>query len=393
MLSKSINVTRFKVAYTTGKGSALANVFDSLKLFSFKPIDDIPEETSCGWTTWEDLTDTDWSTAPPEKGEYMAFAMRIDTRKVPPAILDKELSLAFKEEEKRMLEVGKKFISRERKAELKDKTKLRLMMKTMPTPKQIGVIWNTTEDTVMILSVNDKEVARFEDLFAHSFFAKLEPYQMDVINAPPSEFLPWIWFNSEVRGGKISHELRAEAREKMVLSTATSSVSAVCAVEEAKLALKLGKTMTSLSVMFDNLTDWGTTVFGGNVSQLGSLKLPPYDRTQDDEPDSEFLDRVFCMEKIFSYVDDTYKHFQSVKASVEREMGVWIYGSLDQVPPKQLSLPMAGASSLDSEHEDAPACSTCAHVSGDTECSSCKMDTLGNYAPRQEQAAATQEVQ
>ena len=41
-----------------------------------------------------------------------------------------------------------------------------------------------------------------------------------------------------------------------------------------------------------------------------------------------------------------------------------------------------------SEHEDAPACSTCAHVSGDTECSSCKMDTLNNYAPRQEQAAA-----
>ena len=48
-----------------------------------------------------------WRSAPPEKGAYLAFALRLDTRRIPPAVLKKYVTIALREEG-RIKEQGKK---------------------------------------------------------------------------------------------------------------------------------------------------------------------------------------------------------------------------------------------------------------------------------------------
>ena len=55
-----------------------------LRQFAFQDIDDIAEERGWGWTSFEDMLDTQWRSAPPEKGAYLAFALRLDARRILP---------------------------------------------------------------------------------------------------------------------------------------------------------------------------------------------------------------------------------------------------------------------------------------------------------------------
>lgn len=99
---------------------------DKLKQFAFRDIDDIPEMQSQGWTSFEDMLDTDWAEAPPQKGAYLVFSLRLDSRRIPAGVVKKHLALALRQEKERMREQNKTFISRERKKELKEQVLLRL---------------------------------------------------------------------------------------------------------------------------------------------------------------------------------------------------------------------------------------------------------------------------
>ena len=351
MLTKSINATLFTVDFgPLDKQDILLRAPTNLKVHCFMSIDDIPEPFSCGWVSWEDIADTTWSVAPPEKGQYMAFALRIDTRRIPPALLDKEVSVALKAEETLLQEQGRKFVSRERKQELKEQVKLRLMRHTMPTPKQIGIIWDTLNNTVFALTTNDKELGYIKDLFYRSFHVELLEPEMNFDTAPPSEFLAWFWFNSEVKSGFIDDGVIITTTEKMVLSSlGAGQVSTDGAAEEAKLALRLGKTLTSLGVSMDDSNVVGKAQLSGRINQMNSVKLAPYDRQRDEEEDAFFLDRVFCLERMFAMLNGAYLRFQVVRESVELEQGVWIYGTAGAIPPKQL--PLMGGHNVDAPQQ------------------------------------------
>ena len=74
---------------------------DKLRQYSFKDIDNLPEERSWGWVNIDDMLDSEWITSPPEKGGYITFSLRLDTRRVSPAVLKKHTMLALREEEAR----------------------------------------------------------------------------------------------------------------------------------------------------------------------------------------------------------------------------------------------------------------------------------------------------
>jgi hypothetical protein len=69
------------------------------------------------------MQDFSWATSVPEKGYFLCFAFRMDTRKIPPVVLRLHLDQALKEEKKR---TDANFVSRERKKELKEQVSLRL---------------------------------------------------------------------------------------------------------------------------------------------------------------------------------------------------------------------------------------------------------------------------
>ena len=179
-LKRSTSFTRFRI--TDSVSSLLwAEIGERLRRNAFTDIDDLPEERSAGWTSFEDMLDTTFTVNPVEKGQYLAFALRLDTRRVPPAVIKKHLAVALRKEEAQNREMGKKFVSRERKKELKEQILLRLKMRFLPIPAEFQVIWNTAESMVYFASTQQKMLDLFEALFVKTFelhIVPLSPYEL-----------------------------------------------------------------------------------------------------------------------------------------------------------------------------------------------------------------------
>jgi len=181
----SCTFTRYRILEQPS-AALWAQVPSLLKRHAFQDIDALPGELrSFGWTSFEDMLDIEWATAPPEKGAYLTFALRLETRRVPPAVLKKHHALAVREEKRRIAEQGKQFISRERKKELKEQVLLRLMRHFLPIPAIFDVIWATEAGLVYFASTQRKILDMFEDFFIKCFELSLEqltPYGLAAVS-------------------------------------------------------------------------------------------------------------------------------------------------------------------------------------------------------------------
>ena len=179
-LKSSTIFTRFRIVDDI-PSELWAGIPDKLRQFAFQDIDDIPEERSFGWTNFDDMLDTAWKVSPPEKAEYLAFSLRLDTRRIPPAVLKKHTRLALLEEERRIREQGKKFIARERKKEIAEQVKLRLRSRFLPIPAEFQVVWNTASSKIYLATTQTKIIELFQDIFTRTFDLHIEqllPYSL-----------------------------------------------------------------------------------------------------------------------------------------------------------------------------------------------------------------------
>lgn len=177
-LKSSSSFTRFRITEAV-PASLWGEISDRLKRYAFRDIDETSDERSLGWVSFEDMLDTEWREAPPQKGAYFAFSLRLDTRRVPPAVLKKHTALAMKTEEARNREQGKKYISRERKKELRETVQAKLMQRCLPIPAEFNVIWSTADNTVFFASVQAKMIEAFQEHFTKTFnldLDQLTPY-------------------------------------------------------------------------------------------------------------------------------------------------------------------------------------------------------------------------
>ncbi|MDL2209199.1 recombination-associated protein RdgC [Desulfovibrio sp. OttesenSCG-928-O18] len=177
-LKSSSSFTRFRITEAV-PASLWGEVNDRLKQYAFRDIDETSDERSLGWTSFEDMLDTDWREAPPQKGAYIAFSLRLDTRRVPPAVLKKHTALAMKAEEARNREQGKKYISRERKKELREMVQAKLMQRCLPIPAEFNVVWNTADNMIFFASTQPKMIEAFQEHFTKTFnldLDQLTPY-------------------------------------------------------------------------------------------------------------------------------------------------------------------------------------------------------------------------
>ncbi|MDR0466362.1 MAG: hypothetical protein LBH94_03285, partial [Deltaproteobacteria bacterium] len=126
------------------------------------------------WTSFDNMLDTEWAATTPEKGAYIAFALRLETRRIPPAVFKKHFALALNEEKQRLAGQGKQFISRERKKELKEQVHLRLMRHFLPVPAIFDILWTTDSGIIHLASTNRKILDLFEECFITSFQLPLE---------------------------------------------------------------------------------------------------------------------------------------------------------------------------------------------------------------------------
>lgn len=177
-LKASTSFTRFRITDEIPP-QLWGEILDRLRKHAFRDIDETSEERSLGWVSFEDMLDAEWMREAPQKGAYIAFSLRLDTRRVPPAVLKKHTAIALKAEEAHNREQGKKYISRERKKELRELVQSRLMQRCLPVPAEFNVVWNTGDNTVYFASTQPKMIEAFQEHFTQTFeldLDQLSPY-------------------------------------------------------------------------------------------------------------------------------------------------------------------------------------------------------------------------
>lgn len=172
--NSSCSFTRFRIL-DQASDELIRQVPELLKKFAFQDIDNLPEIRSFGWVCWDDMLDTSWATSPPQKAGYIAFSLRLDTRRISPAVIKKHVSLALRREKEKLPENGPKFISRERKREIREEVKMNLLTRAFPIPAEFNVIWNLDKNEIWFASIQEKMADLFMELFLNTFELHIEP--------------------------------------------------------------------------------------------------------------------------------------------------------------------------------------------------------------------------
>ncbi len=371
-LSSTCSITRFRVIDEISD-ELLLLVPDKFKQFAFQDIDDIPQESTLGWVNFDDMLDTVWRLSPPEKGEYITFSFRMDTRRISPAVLKKHLRVAIEEETKKMRDMGKKFIGRQRKLEIREQVMLRLRGRAMPVPEEFQVVWNPQAGSVYLATTKGKVIDLFCEYFTRTLDLHLEqlaPYSLacnllgeeaalQIDHLEPAQFvnqccsrgstdgmlgqdfLTWLWFRSEQGQPFFTHkevpfdlsmEQRIVVRGGKGDAQETASVTGMLSsLREAKLGLLTGKKVVqALARIEKDGMAWQSLIKAEDFS-IGSLRSPSVERDPDsDDMDALFLEKAYLVDLYLDMLDDLYRQFLHVRlapaqwSEEEVAVGEWI---------------------------------------------------------------------
>lgn len=164
-LSGSASFVRFSVEGELPE-NPLDFIAERIMAYSFRDIDDTYDEYSIGWVSVLNMFDSQFQFASYAAGDYITLTLRVDERKVSPAILKKFVQ---KEEERVKQEKQLPKLGRSLKVEIKERIKTELMRKAIPLPVIYDLCWNLTESSLLFFSTNKKAHAVLEDFFKETF--------------------------------------------------------------------------------------------------------------------------------------------------------------------------------------------------------------------------------
>lgn len=271
---------------------------ERLKQFAFRSIDDLPEERGWGWASIENMFDTDWQQSVPEKGEFMCFSLRIDTRKVPSGVLRKHLAEALHGEEAKAQAEGRK-VPRSRKKELKEAFMAKLLRQAEPVPSSFDVAVDMTSGLVLVSSVSSSQLELFEQHFATSFGQKPERWMLDP--AEGQKLLATIYEHElmpTVDGHRFSLEQAGQAALAHPESGAT--VAAKDEPDTIQKALQAGLVFSRLKLRMvrqdDESLEWALSLSAeGSITGLKTPKVEKPDSDDDDASDALLLEKLYLL--------------------------------------------------------------------------------------------------
>ena len=301
---------------TIYRASTLASITsDRIKQFVFRSIDELPDEKGYGFVNADDMFDLDWHTS--EKGHYIAFGFRVDVRKIPWIILKKHLNEMLNEERERLGAQGRKCISKDRKSELRELCKSRLLSKMEPRPSMSGVAIDTTTGRVYVASTSKPVLELFEQYFKTAFGGELERLYPAAVAAsgsahPLEDFMRELYTESMMfsLNGKDYHI--AEDGKATLSGTDGPSVSVTDAPDSARAGLESGLLFKSLKIRLSTMPeDELVSVFTLNTDfSFSGLKTPRIKCEKGaDDPDASFLLKMGYIEETVSVIHALFRQF------------------------------------------------------------------------------------
>jgi len=172
--SSSVSLSRYRIMDEVSD-QLLREAPERLVKHAFQDIDHTADERSFGWVCADDYLDSRWHTSPPEKGHFLVFSLRLDTRRVSPAVFKKHVTLAERAFLESITDPDKRFMSKDRKREIREQVMLKLRTRALPVPAVFEAAWDLRTHTVYLATTNSKVRSLFEDQFTLTFELALEP--------------------------------------------------------------------------------------------------------------------------------------------------------------------------------------------------------------------------
>ncbi len=329
-----------------------------LRAFAFRSFALTSEEKAIGWTSLENVLDTDFEGAKYIWGDNLMLAMRIDRKTVPPSLLKIKLLEA---EQDFLAESGQKRIYREQREDLRERVHLELFSKTHAVPAFYEFCWSVSQKSLILCSLSEKVIDDFQDFFKQSFSLPVYPYTpwdplwldeemsgrlslaekaaltdsagTDGLQAVDRtslgrEFLTWLWFKSEERNGTISIPGTGDVEliliRRLVLESGDGEYAetVVCQgmhadLKEGKEALRQGKKIKEARIKLGKDEDsWEFTLKADRFS-FQSLKIPVMTDKLDDSEDRDgaILERIYLIERATKMMISLFRLFLDMRLS------------------------------------------------------------------------------
>jgi len=329
-----------------------------LQAFAFRNIGLTSEEKAMGWTSLENVLDTDFEGAKYIWGDYLMLALRVDKKTVPPSLLKIRLMEA---EQDFLAETGQKRVYREQREDIRERVHLELFSKTPPVPAFYEFCWSVSQKTLLLCTLSEKVIDDFQDFFKQTFSLPLYPYTpwdplwldeeltsrlslAEKAGLPDAvgtaglaavdrtslgrEFLTWLWFKSEERNGMIEIPGTGDVElifvRRLVLESGDGEYAetVVCQgmhadLREGKEALRQGKKIKEARIKLGKDEDnWEFTLKADRFS-FQSLKLPVMTDKLDDPEDRDgaILERMYLIETATKTMISLFRLFLDLRLS------------------------------------------------------------------------------
>ena len=328
---------------------------EGLKKNAFSNLVGKATEKNLGWTSLENVLDTDFTYAKYKCGANLIFALRVDRVTIPPSLL----KLKVMEAEKASLaESGKKRLYRHEREEIKERVQLELRAKALNIPAFHDVCWLPEKNCLMFGSTTANIIEDFEKYFKESFNLTLQPFlPWEPLPADSKvesgaaanpifwgrEFLTWLWFKSEERNGIINipaggdHEIIFLHRLVLASGEGEYSESVVCQglhsdMKEGREALRQGKKIKEARLRLAKDTAKWEFTFKADYFQFQSLKLPMTTDNEEEEADREGqnMERIYLVVRAMETMEQLFACFLRLRLSPQWDkeelprMGKWL---------------------------------------------------------------------
>ena len=341
-LSNTTNLCRFQVIGNLPPADGLFQFFsEALTRHAFRPIDATIDEMSTGWTSLFDKSESGFDN--PGMfwlGDHLAFSIRQDRRKIPGAALKESIQKAF--DEFLTAHPGLRRVPKQKREEIKEAVRLRLLAKTVPTPTANDIVWDLKTNVITFCNISTAAMDTFDQLFRKTFpdlrLRFITPYDVAMACAIPfdlqaslstanqatsvsvldiirsnqwlgNDFLLWLIYVQGIDGCFTRPELTAYINDRLVLTssseTGLTKVSFVgdqdARLDEIRTSLRKGKKIIEAKIFLEYQdNDWSLTL-KGETFNFASHKCPPVhiekDAMADEKSESHavFFERVHLL--------------------------------------------------------------------------------------------------
>ena len=168
ILSNTVSICQYQVVGEFPAGDLFEFASNGLSKQAFRSIESTLDELSCGWANLDDHQRSEFSTpAGFWRDQYLAFTLRRDQRKIPASLLKAYCRVA--EEEYLAEHPGLHRVPKQKREEIKEAVRLRLLARTLPIPATYDLAWNTKEQTILFSSLSQGVTDLFEEEFKKTF--------------------------------------------------------------------------------------------------------------------------------------------------------------------------------------------------------------------------------